>query len=284
MIKEKEITAMSDKMFKNIMKTESGLNLMKGIIEEVLGEKVEKLEILNPELKVPNVYIRGNNVDLFVKCNNQRIFVEVNNIYNDVIRERNFSYLMAQYSNDYYIGDKYHQATYYCQLNINRKCNFKDLMKRYYMQSDDKVKAVTNVEMIDFNMEKILEKCYNGTTKDRLFLYLSMIIADKDEREKIIKNGGDKNMKDFSEILSNMSEDEYYKGWCTREEDNAFMDYQTGLENGKEEGMKEGIEEGVKSNRIIVAKKLLEMNMKIEDISKATGLSINEIEKLKQEK
>ena len=103
MIKEKEITAMSDKMFKNIMKTESGLNLMKGIIEEVLSEKVEELEILNPELKVPNVYIRGKNVDLLVKCNNQRIFVEVNNIYNDVIRERNFSYLMAQYSNDYYI-------------------------------------------------------------------------------------------------------------------------------------------------------------------------------------
>ena len=117
MIKEKEITAMSDKMFKNIMKTESGLNLMKGIIEEVLGEKVEEVEILNPELKVPNVYIRGKNVDLFVKCNNQRIFVEVNNIYNDVIRERNFSYLMAQYSNDYYIGDKYHQATYYFRQN-----------------------------------------------------------------------------------------------------------------------------------------------------------------------
>ncbi len=28
MIKEKEITAMSDKMFKNIMKTESDLNLV----------------------------------------------------------------------------------------------------------------------------------------------------------------------------------------------------------------------------------------------------------------
>ncbi len=62
---------------------------------------------------------------------------------------------MAQYSNDYYIGDKYHQATYYCQLNINRKCNFKDLMKRYYMQFDDNIKAVSNIEMIDFNMEKI---------------------------------------------------------------------------------------------------------------------------------
>ena len=183
---------------------------------------------------------------------------------------------MAQYSNDFYIGDKYHQATYYCQLNINRKCNFKDLMKRYYMQSDDKVKAVTNVEMIDFNMEKILEKCYNGTTKDKLFLYLSMIIADKDEREKIIKNGGDKNMKDFSEILSNMSEDEYYKGWCTREEDNAFMDYQTGLENGKEEGIEEGT--------ISIAKKMLEKNMDIKDISEITGLSIEDISKLKETK
>ena len=87
-------------------------------------------------------------------------------------------------------------------------------------------------------------------------------------------------MKDFSEILSNMSEDEYYKGWCTREEDNAFMDYQTGLENGKEEGMKEG----AKSNRIIVAKKMLEKNININDISEITELSINEIEKLKQER
>ena len=149
MIKEKEITAMSDKMFKNIMKTESGLNLMKGIIEEVLSEKVEELEILNPELKVPNVYIRGKNVDLLVKCNNQRIFVEVNNIYNDVIRERNFSYLIAQYSNDYYIGDKYHQATYYCQLNINRKCNFKDLI-------------LTNLSIVSVtsSIAKLLDKLY----------------------------------------------------------------------------------------------------------------------------
>ena len=118
-----------------------------------------------------------------------------------------------------------------------------------------------------------LYECYNGTTKDKLYLYLSMIIGDKDERDKIIESGGDNNMKDFSEIITNMNEDDYYKGWCSREEDNAFMDYQTGLEAGKEEGRKEGI--------ISVAKKLLEMNMKLEDISKAAGLSITEIKELK---
>jgi len=118
-----------------------------------------------------------------------------------------------------------------------------------------------------------LYECYNSTTKDKLYLYLSMIIADKNERDKIIESGDDNNMKDFSEIITNMNEDDYYKGWCSREEDNAFMDYQTGLEAGKEEGRKEGI--------ISVAKKLLEMNMKLEDISKAAGLSITEIKELK---
>ena len=92
-------------------------------------------------------------------------------------------------------------------------------------------------------------ECYNSTTKDKLYLYLSMIIADKDERDKIIESGGDNNMKDFSEIITNMNEDDYYKGWCSREEDNAFMDYQTGLEAGKEEGRKEGQEEGRKNSR-----------------------------------
>ena len=141
-------------------------------------------------------------------------------------------------------------------------------------------------------MQKILKKvvfhytftqyeCYNGTTKEKLYLYLSMIIGDKDERDKIIESGGVNNMKDFSEIITNMNEDDYYKGWCSREEDNAFMDYQTGLEAGKEEGRKEGQEEGKEEGIISVAKNMLEMNMKLEDISKLTGLSINKIESLK---
>ena len=61
-IRKKEITAMNDKMFKNIMKTESGQRLLKGIIEETINEKVEEMIILNPELKVPNVFVKGRTV------------------------------------------------------------------------------------------------------------------------------------------------------------------------------------------------------------------------------
>ena len=60
--------------------------------------------------------------------------------------------------------------------------------------------------------------------------------------------------------------------------------YNSGLKKGLKEGLKEGIskgkEEGIKEGSVAVARNLLSMNMKIEDISKVTGLSIDEINKL----
>ena len=52
---------------------------------------------------------------------------------------------------------------------------------------------------------------------------------------------------------------------------------------GYEEGKEEGIEEGSKQKAYEIAKKLLYLNIALEDISKATGLSIEEIEKLRKE-
>ena len=101
-------------------------------------------------------------------------------------------------------------------------------------------------------MEKILYECYNGDVSDKLYLYLSMIITNSEERKEIIRNNGDEVMEDFSEKLMNMSEEEYYKGWMSVEEANLSM-----------------------------AKKMLEEGEPIEKISKFTGLSIEAIEKLK---
>lgn len=267
-LRKKEITAMNDKMFKNIMKTDSGQRLLKGIIEETIKEKVEEMIILNPELKVPNVFVKGRTVDLLIKNGNKRIFIEVNNIYNENIRRRNLSYMSSQYSNDTLVGEKQSEIYYY-QININRRCNYTELNREYYIQSDDKRKFVNNFKIIEYNMEKILGECYNGDVSDKLYLYLSMIIANSIERREIIRNNGDEVMEDFSEKLMNMSEEEYYKGWMSVEEDNAYMDKLEAREFGKEEA------------NLLVAKKMLEKNMSIDEISEITGLPTEEIEKLK---
>ena len=57
-----------------------------------------------------------------------------------------------------------------------------------------------------------------------------------------------------------------------------IRDEQASLEYAKEEGMKAGIEEG----RNEVAKNMLKENLSTELISKLTGLSQEEIEKLKE--
>ena len=49
---------------------------------------------------------------------------------------------------------------------------------------------------------------------------------------------------------------------------------------GIKEGMKKGIEKGIKDEKYSIAKTLKQMNMDDASISKATGLSIEEIEKI----
>ena len=55
-----------------------------------------------------------------------------------------------------------------------------------------------------------------------------------------------------------------------------------GMEQGYTSGISDGISEGENKKSIEIAKNLLSMNMPLEDISKATGLSIEEINKISE--
>ena len=57
----------------------------------------------------------------------------------------------------------------------------------------------------------------------------------------------------------------------------ALMDEQSRLNGARKEGVKKGVKEG----KIEVAKNFLKMGMSIEQISMGTGLTIEEVEKLK---
>ena len=56
------------------------------------------------------------------------------------------------------------------------------------------------------------------------------------------------------------------------------------LEIAENKGYEQGVEQGIEQRNVEIAKNLLNMNMPIEDISKATNLSIEEIESLKGNK
>lgn len=56
-----------------------------------------------------------------------------------------------------------------------------------------------------------------------------------------------------------------------------------GIAEGRKEGIAEGRKEGMAEEKKEIAKNLLNMNLSLDQISKATGLTIDEIEKLKEE-
>ena len=60
----------------------------------------------------------------------------------------------------------------------------------------------------------------------------------------------------------------------------AFRDMKNSLDNAEEKGIAKGIVKGKKDKAVEIAKKLLEMDMPIDAIMKATGLSMEEVKNL----
>ena len=86
---------------------------------------------------------------------------------------------------------------------------------------------------------------------------------------------------EFNEWINKYVNDEETKELLAKWSD--YIAENKGYEEGIEEGRIEGIEEGSKQKAYEIAKKLLYLNIALEDISKATGLSEEEIEELREE-
>ena len=64
--------------------------------------------------------------------------------------------------------------------------------------------------------------------------------------------------------------------------DNYGSHYQLELDYAYEDGQKDGMKNGAKNNQIATAKRMISLGSNDEFISKATGLSINEINALRK--
>ena len=95
--------------------------------------------------------------------------------------------------------------------------------------------------------------------------------------EEIMKENEE--VKKANSVLHIMSEDEELQRLAELRE-KWDLDERSAIQNAKDDGIEEGEKRGKQKEKIEIAKKLKEMNMKIEDISKATGLTKEEIEKL----
>lgn len=86
-------------------------------------------------------------------------------------------------------------------------------------------------------------------------------------------------MKKFKERIEELNDDDYFVSSISREEDLeriANTRQTLAFDEGLELGLEQGLEQGV----IKIAKNLINLNLPLEKISEATGLSLEELKKL----
>ena len=135
------------------------------------------------------------------------------------------------------------------------------------------------IEEINYiRIDKIRELGYN---ENELMKWLRFIAARNYEESKNIAEG-DEMFMEFNEWIDNYVNDDLTRKAMAEWNEKIITNKQ--IKIAHEQGVEEGIKEGAKQKKIEIAKSMLEANMKIEDISKFTNLSKEEIIHLKEEK
>ena len=144
---------LDDLMFKNISKIESGLALLKKIIEFVIEEEIIDIELLNPEIMIPNIYVKGKTMDFIVRTNNKKIMIEANNSNSEYVRRRNFCYYSGKYSAEVRRGGDYDDMDEYIQLNFSRDSLSGKALDLYQMKNEEgDYLYVNNFKIYEFDI------------------------------------------------------------------------------------------------------------------------------------
>ena len=112
--------------------------------------------------------------------------------------------------------------------------------------------------------------------------YMIMLDLDKKELENMPK---DKIVDKYITNVTIVNDDPEFQKYMSEEEDKRKIQnslLSEAKENGYTSGINDGISKGKNKKSIEIAKNMLKKNMSIEDISDITGLSIEEINKLRK--
>ncbi len=295
-----------DKVFKMLF--ESMPDVFKRFLVSILHLNIRPKDCIltfkDKELFGTSSIYKKNIVDFNVAINNN-LFVnlEVNGRPYEQVKSRNYLYESRIITSSLDEGDDYNSFddNTYIQLNLNAvdKTTFGEdivyfcsvITKTVYFEN-----MITYVRYLEYyrklyynqNIEKDESDYWLASLTAKNFVELYKMLDDFLEtktRDRIIKRVIEISMKTlFTEEewkaldkLVDENEKKYY--------DKKFKDkFEEGMNQGFDQGLEQGTRQGIEQSKIQVAKNLLSMNLTIEQIIEATGLSEEEVLKLSKNK
>ena len=271
-----------DIVFQAIFGEVGSENITKDFLEKILKRKIEKISldknpILRRELKDDKLGVLDivTELDGKEKCNIEMQLIDKNNII-----ERMLYYWSKMYTKQIKAGDDYNKLEKTIVILI-ADFNIKGLEEVEYHSTwkiieTNSVKKLILTDKFELDIIELSKIKGRENEKDQLLDWL--IFLENPESERVArKMEENENLKEAVEKLDRISEDEKMQRIIELRE-KAIRDehaiYAKGLDDG--------VEKGAREKQIEIAKKLLKLKVEMEIIIETTGLTKEEIEKLKE--
>ena len=283
MIKEKiYITLKFDLMVKRIFGNDKDKEPIKKLIKEILNIETDKIKILNSEMIGIPYKDKRIIVDLIVELEDKTIIaIEINTNVDDEIIKRNIYYMCKNISKDLGPNESYTKIKRHIQINFDFEGKHKSGIERYTLYDKNIKKELSDViEIIRIDVPYYTKKCYTNNIEnlDSLTKFIGLFgVKTREEAKRLCE--GDECMEKIYKKIDELNEDEDVIGAYDYELDKkrlAIGQRELGIEEGMKKGLKKGMKEAL-NNTVL---NMLKENTPVDFISKVTGLSTLEINKL----
>ena len=277
-----KIPIVSDSMFKTMINNESRMEyicyLIASIFNEDYNEVLKNTKFIKNNIDKYKNEESNKTVDLLCKIKGKILNVEVNNNTSKSSLERNLGYMFSLYSANMKRGHKYN-FNEVIQININnfRFKGRKDVLEECYITNINHIPKDINdfqiysnkIRIINIYLPNIRKKDYN-----KLKLYEKLLLIFNENDNQLLKDlsKGDEIMEKYVKESKEASEQDEVIGMYDKELHDEKLRLAENDEY-REKGFKEGIKE--------TALKLLQKNIDLNIISECTGISLEELKKLK---
>ena len=274
-----------DFVFKNIFGSEKHPNILISFLNATLKPKdlITAVEIKNTDLNKGYIEDKFSRLDVKATTSNNEIInieIQLKNEYNMI--KRSLFYWSKLYSEQLNEGEDYSVLKRTICINI---LNFKYLKTRKFHSGYRLKEIYSNEELTDVAEIHFIEipKLEEGTDeKDMLVAWIEFLKNPESEKVRSLEMSIDVIREAKDELIRMSNDDTQRELYEMRAK--TLKDKISALNEAERKGIKkgrqEGIKEGEKSKAIEIAKSLINIGLDKETISKSTGLTLSEIEKL----
>jgi len=278
-----KITLRNDYAFKRVFGVEENKDVLQDLLECILDippESISGLELLDKEFHKDSINDKTGVLDVKLRLKNNTIIdIEIQNRWNSEFVQRTIFYWAKMYTENLKTGEVYTKLPKCITINI--------------VGEGFNLNSLIQLEIHFLNLAKVKEQQENfeqDEKKKKLYNWLKFIETDNSEVREMLAENSEMMAKANATIdVMEMSPKEkwLYENRMKYEHDKAswkHVGYQEGIEDGilqgEIKGRQEGFSDGAYQTKLETAKNLLEMGFSTDSIIKATGLNLNEIEKL----